>query len=281
METNKDRKFFRSFGSIGALVRYLDNATVQPYFVDAGCSSQKTGNEYYGYDSYEDARKFLLYGDKDLAKSVFSTDKLNMSCENTRPTMRVFESVAGIAPHVPNYIAGVPNSMIMAEMVEVPAPVITVVYNIGVLGSVSAEEIKEASARVLSAIMSLEKQGIQVNLYVASAQTEGSQRCGFLVKIKNNGQYIDPLKMAVPMISPAMNRRFGFRYRETMPGLNKGWSDGYGSSMYIEDFRKWLNDMGVQYDCALTFMDVRNVSSVQELERLFIEGAKKAQVRKH
>ena len=87
--------------------------------------------------------------------------------------------------------------------------------------------------------------------------------------------------MAVPMISPAMNRRFGFRYRETMPSLKKSWAGGYGISMSGDGFKRWLNDMGVQYDCALSFMDALGCETVGELEKLFKDGAQKAQTRKH
>lgn len=273
-----DKNRFKRFESVGALVKYLDEAEVQPNF--QGEQSSLKYSEWYGYESYDQARDMLLRGDRDLCKNIVSVDKLNMHTR-TQPTMRVYEAVAGFAAHVPNYVAGVPNAMIMAEMVEKPAPVITIVYNVGVSGNYEVDEIVHSSSRILSAIASIERKGIQCNLYIASAQKDEGQRVGYLCKIKTAGQYMDTLKMAVPLVSPAMNRRFGFRFRETMPSLKLGWVNGYGVSMQIYDFKQWLNDMGVKYDIALTCMDTLSCKSVEDLEKMFLDSAAKAQIKKH
>lgn len=261
--------FFDQFESITQLVRHLDTAEVQPAFKRYMAS--ESHDDDYGYESYDIAHSKLLYGDKELAREIWATGKLKMNVPATGQRNKVVTAVAGFAPHVPNAIAGMPNSMLWVRKVERPAPVLTLVYNVGVTAGYNAEEVRKASARVLSAVMSLERKGVRVNLYVASAQnkSDSHQRCGFIVKIKDAGQYLDPIKVAVPMVSIAMNRRFGFRYRETKKGLAKSWKDGYGSSMRGDDFRNFLKDVNFKYDCALTLMDALRIDSVDELEKLF------------
>ena len=93
------------------------------------------------------------------------------------------------------------------------------------------------------------------------------------MKIKDSGQHMDVLKMALPMMSRAMNRRFGFRFRETMTGLKRAWANGYGSSLRGTDFCDFLNDNGVKYDVALSAMDVLKIRTIEELERYFEKQA--------
>ena len=268
--------FFKKFEGINALVSYLDNTPTSSTFDGKSLSSQnETDPAWYGYNNYEEARDLLLRGDAKLAKKVYTTGNLNMKAPMTGVRNRVVTRVAGFAPHVPNYIAGAPDNMLFVEKKKQVAPVVTIVYNVGVAGGVSGRTIETASARLLSAICSLERKNIRCNLYIASAQksSDESQRCGLLVKIKDAGQYMDTLKMALPMISPAMNRRFGFRFRETMEGLSSNWVGRYGHSLRGKEFNAFLDDNRVKYDIAIAFMDIMELSTVEELEKFFEKKA--------
>lgn len=260
--------FTKKFENITAMATYLDNAATQPKFVGC-CESQSSDASFYGYESYEQAREKLILGDDELAKLVKFTDKLDINAVGMATRKKMVTRVAGFAPHVPNFIAGVPNNMIWVEEKKVQRKVITIVYNVGCSGDRDAEEVAHTSARLFSAIMSLERKGYRLNLYVASAQEKSSQRTCMLVKIKEAGQHMDVLKMCLPMISPAMNRRFGFRYRETMPGLKECWVGGYGRSLRGDEFKQTLDDNNVKYDIAIASQDIRNVESVDELVALF------------
>ena len=267
--------YFKKFESVNALVTYLDNAEVQPNFKWRQASTSTYDPSHYGYNSYEEARNMLLVGDKELQKKLRGTSKLDINVpENTGIRKRMVTRVSGFAPHVPNFLAGVPNNMLWVEEKKISEPVITIIYNIGCLGGSSGSTVTMVSARIMSAIMSVERKGYRVNLYAASAQDEDDEHCGFIVKIKDSGQHIDTLKMALPMISPAMNRRFGFRFRETMPGLSSSWVGGYGKSMGTENFKKFLDRQGFKYDVALAFESVKHIKNQEQLENIFIESTK-------
>ena len=267
------KDFFKRFESVNALVTYLDNAQVTDTFRGHE-HSKSSDSSFYGYDSYEQARKMLLNGDKELQKHLRGTAKLDINVPSTATRKKMVTRAVGFMPHVPNFLAGVPNNMVWVEEKKIQEPVITIIYNIGCLGSSSCEQVTMVSARIMSAIMSAERKGYRINLYAASAQTQGSQACGLICKIKDSGQHIDTLKMAVPMISPAMNRRFGFRFRETMNGLNSGWRCGYGSSMDSYEFRDFLDRQNFKYDIAIAYESVKSIRNQEELERMFIDAAK-------
>ena len=271
------KSFFKQFNSINELVRTLDAAQTSEGW--GYCSSQRTSDpEHYGYDSYEEARSVILLGDNELAKQLRGTEKLNINIPVTGTRRNMCTRVAGFAPHVPNYIVGVPNDMLWVEEKKAKSPVLTIVYNIGCLGNSSSSLVTKVSARIMSAIMSAERKGYRINLFVASAQHESdsNEDAGFICKIKDAGQHIDTLKMAVPMISPAMNRRFGFRFRETLEGLSVcDWRYGYGASMGTGQLENWLKHHGFKYDVALAFESVKYINSVDELEKIFVDAANK------
>lgn len=268
--------FFKRFENINSLVSYLENAKVSSTWRGKDEESQKTGNAgWYGYDTYEESRDKLLHGDKELQQRLRGSEKLDMNIPCTGTRKQMCTGVVGFMPHVPNFLAGVPNNMIFVREKQVKQKTITIVYNIACMVDSSGEEVTCISARIMSAIMSVERQGYRCNLFVAASQTErySRQRCGFVVKIKDSGQHIDTLKMALPMISPAMNRRFGFRFRETMEGLSKRWVGSYGSSMTQSELKQFLNDVGFKYDVALAYESVKRIQNVEELEQMFIDGA--------
>lgn len=271
------KDFFKKFNSINEMVSYLDNAEVSTTFKGQWLSSQSQGDpEDNGYNTYEESREKILHGDALLAKKLRGTEKLDINIPCTGTKKKMCTGVAGFMPHVPNFLAGVPNNMIFVQEKKVKQPIITIVYNIGCLAKSSGELVMKVSARIMSAIMSAERKGYRVNLYVASAQTSGrNEACGMLVKIKDSGQHIDTLKMALPMISPAMNRRFGFRFRETMEGLGYSWVDYYGSSMGTWETQQFLDRQGVKYDVCIAFESVKHINSVEELEKMFVDAANK------
>lgn len=272
-----NKSFFKQFNSINEMVRTLDAAQTSSCW--GRCLSHNTGDpEHYGYDSYEEARSMILRGDNELAKQLRGTEKLNINIPVTGTRRKICTRVAGFAPHVPNYIVGVPNDMLWVEEKKAKSQVLTIVYNIGCWGSSSGSLVTKVSARIMSAIMSAERKGYRINLFVASAQNESdsNEDAGFICKIKDAGQHIDTLKMALPMISPAMNRRFGFRFRETLEGLSvRDWRNGYGASMETGQLENWLKHHGFKYDVALAFESVKYISSVEELEKIFVDAANK------
>lgn len=259
---------FKQFGSIAEMFKYLDGFGAVPESSEAGCLYNPT---WYASESYDEARQRCIKGDGNLAKMLRGSDKLDIHMPSTGTRKRMMTGVAGFAPHVPNFLAGVPNNMIFVKEQKVQKKVITVMYGCNTLGDVEPDEIAKVSARVLSCVMSLERKGYRVNLYAVNAAEQNYVRSGFSVKIKDSGQHIDVLKCAFPLLSAAWNRRFAFRFRE----VASHFTAGMGNSMYGYDLRSFLNKNNVKYDIALNYYDAAKVRTVEELEKLFVEASKK------
>lgn len=257
---------YKSFNSLADFFGYLDkfgNPT----------PSQQSGADYatewYASTSYQEAKERCLKGDDNLAKMLRGSEKLDIHIPITGTRKRMVTGMVGFAPHVPNFIAGVPNNMIFCEEKKISQKVITVYYGCNTLSDEDAESIAKVSARVLSCVMSLERKGYRVNLYAVNCAEKGSL-CGFSVKIKDSGQHIDILKIAFPFMSAAWNRRFGFRFRE----VAAHWTSKMGGSVYGNTLRRYLNQHNVKYDVAMSFYDAKMVKTVEELEKLFINSTK-------
>lgn len=229
---------------------------------------------WYGTENYEEAKEKVLRGDDILAKELRGCDKLDIHIPTTGTRKRMMTGVVGFMPHVPNYLAGVPNNMIFVKEKPVKNKVIKVMYGCNTLCDVSAEEIRMVSARVMSSIMALERKGYRVELWSVNCaelcHRKVSKYAGFSVKIKDAGQHIDVLKMAFPFLSASWNRRFAFRFREEYAN----W-DSMGSSVYGDELRSYLQRCNVKYDVALSFYDAQNIRTREELEELFVKSANK------
>ena len=254
---------FRCYSSIDAMVKHLGSEK-------GGCESNETYNpKWYGTNTYQEAEDRIKRGDDELAKMLRGSEKLDIHMASTGIQKRMVTRVAGFAPHVPNFLAGVPNNMIWVEEKKVPKKVLTVIYGCNTHGDETCEEIAKVSARVVSCIMSLERKGYRINLYASNVADCGSRRTGFITKLKDSGQHIDVLKMAFPLLSASWNRRFGFRFREMC-----GWRS-MGSSLHGYDLRNWLDANHVKYDVGLSFYDAKDIKTVEELEELFTKNIKK------
>ena len=257
------RSDFRCYDSIDAMVKHLGSE-------GGGHSSNATyDTEWYGTKTYQEAEERIKKGDDELAKMLRGSEKLDIHMPSTGIRKRMVTRVAGFAPHVPNFLAGVPNNMIWCEEKKVQKKVLTVIYGCNTYGDETAEDIAKVSARVVSCIMSLERKGYRINLYASNVADSGSDRTGFITKLKDSGQHIDVLKMAFPLLSASWNRRFGFRFRELC-----GWR-GTGGSLHGRELREWLNANNVKYDIGLSYYDAKRIKTVEELEKLFVDKIKK------
>ena len=240
-----DTKIYKKFESIKSFNDYLNKGTVQPNFINAQTSQRKDDSDWFMSNNYEEATDLLLFGDKELQKKIEKAGvadvRTNIYKSMTRKQM--YSSVVGAAPNVPAYISGAPNSMIAIRQTKVRQRVINVAYNCAVFGSVSAEDIVEACAKLISALMLIEAKGIRVNMYAVDFDTKPDEYVSFAIKIKSAGQHFDTLKMAYPMAHPSMNRRHKFRFTEITEGVSRAFVWGYGhpetdTKLTLEHFAK-------------------------------------------
>lgn len=245
---------YKSFNSIRDFEHYLSQGETQKGMYE----ESKTGSHSFTHThTYDEANDLLLYGDHKLRKKVEEQGvaKLKANLNKYVVKRQVFTSVQGFAPHVPNYIAGVPNSMINVRQKHVKQNVVTVFYNCAVSGCTSAEKITEAVTKLCCALIRLEAQGIRVNLYAGTLGSSEGQKVSFSVKVKSSGQPFDTLKMMYPLAHPSFNRRHKFRFVEVTDGVNANdWCYNYGTSETNDrKTAKFLKEHGLNVDAVFNY----------------------------
>lgn len=238
-QTQKDMEtpkvIAKSFESVGAYEAYLANGTTQAAFV-ARKSSEVTGAdgmEFCGTPTYQHANDLLLYGDRELAAQIEKSGlaKTRARLHANAQTIKTEASVVGFMPHVPNFVAGVPLTMIQATRTERRRKAVSIVYDVTAHCGISKEEMIETASRVLSAVMMIEAAGERVNLYAAAAVTGHGAKVAALVRVKSCDKKLDPVRCAYPLVNPSFLRRHFFRFIENENGVPSGYVNGYGHAL--------------------------------------------------
>ena len=270
------------FNSVGELSKRLANATPTNTFKNASkTGSYSTTDSYKKWSktaTYEEADELLLYGDKSLQAKIENAGvrdmRLKLSMNGQR--RQLYSSVVGFAPNVPAYVAGTPNSMINVRTVKTKQRVISVLYNTSVSARVSADEIIRVAAKMISAIMLIESNGVRVNLYSGNLSQEFGSSVGnafvSIYRIKDSGQQIDTLKMAYPLAHPSMLRRHGFRVLETTEGVPSTFTSAYGYPLKDESKALELLKMAGEknIDVVLCYYDISKCETPQEVAELIM-----------
>lgn len=260
---------YKSFASLKEFEHYL---TVSKKLVGMPNESKDGDYTFTNTESYDKANNLMLYGDYNLREKIEKQGVAKLKANLNKYVVRrqVFTSVQGFAPNVPNYIAGVPNSMINVRQKHVKQNVVTVFYNCAVAYYVTADQITEAVTKLCCALIRLEAQGIRVNLYAGTLGDAGGQKAAFAVKIKSSGQPFDTLKMMYPLAHPSFNRRHKFRFIEVTEGIDtKEWCIGYGSSQTDDGKTKtFLKEHGLNVDCAFNYQSVADISQERIINKI-------------
>lgn len=268
-EIKSENVYGRKFDHITEFYDYLCAGTRQQPWVDTYTESSKDGSyDWTGTRSYEEASDLLLHGDPDAKQRIDKKGvaKMMNRVNHMEKQRNTYLSPCGFLPHVPNFIAGRPNSMVAERMELKRKKVLTVCYNVAALGGESAEQMQQVASDVLSAILKIESGGVRVNLWaVAISSSRNAMRerdyvCT-AVKIKDSNQHIDLLKMAYPLTHPSMFRRHVFKFREVLPGLPSHFAPGYGCTEQDGDrMAQCVKHLGIQADAVLGFYMCRDMS---------------------
>ena len=242
---------FEKFSSLDAFSDSLNRQVNKPFKAKNSLSSQKYDKECWsGTRTYTDALQLFNYGWTEKADEIrrdFAQFQKVHEATVSHTKSRPATAVVGFAPHVPNAILGLPNSMIYTERQPMKAKVVRIIYNMAMNAGTEAEDIMNTGLTVLKIAYSLERKGFRVRIDVNPfmSRRDNETAC-CLVTVKDWRQPIDIKKVAFPIAHPAMFRRLGFKWLETTPDLKaQGFIYGYGSSLEApEDAKQVLKDCG-------------------------------------
>lgn len=201
-------------------------------------SSMRT---FTGTASFDEADNLMKFGDDDNAKKIQSAS-INVKAQTTSCVSnknRLSNSPCGFLPIVPRVLSGVPENMLaIRKEAYKNTKIINIVYNVTAEYSVEADEIIEVSARVASAIKTLEKNGYRVNLYLACVCEVNSKTVCITVKAKDSGQYFDTLRAAYPLVNPSFLRRHLSAVLERIKEIQL--TPGYGEVLRDYDAQEYF-----------------------------------------
>ena len=255
------KNIFLKFDSVSEFHNYLHTKNPTSAFSSIFSQHSQTCSEEFTHTrNWEHAEELFTYGDKDTAAKLEDTGLRQTRLQNkcTANRRKVQANICGFAPHVPNYIAGVPASML------------NVIYNISANGGASAKSLLETGVQMLSAIMKIEASGVRVNLYVADISVgHNGQNVGWLCRIKNSAQHIDTLKMCYPLCNPSMLRRHSFRFTEVTDGVSSAFVGGYGGAS--RDISLMLKQFKMK-DCRCMSYYTANGNTADRLAEMILKG---------
>ena len=213
----KGKNTFIEFSSIQDFCDYLkrditDNFKNVMSSVNADYRFTQTSN-------YDEAKNLLKNGWTQMTERLKTQLKAQTKVSPTMTSKNII-SAQGYQPVIPNYLMGLPNSMISKKTVPVKQKVITLNKCIAYSFKTSTDSIIKESIKALRLIQKLEAGGYRVNLNVLFFVRARTNE-GFCVKIriKNSGEKLNISKLSFPLVHPSFLRRLMLRFIEVYPTI--------------------------------------------------------------
>ena len=265
-------QFFEKFESVTEFIHTINTRQVRESFENSQ-SSQTKNYQFTGTEDYKEANDLFLYGDKNNANKLNEAlRKIKAQGKGNETRNKLYNSPCGFMPIVPKVLAGDPNNMLAVKKESYRSTkVINIIYSMSCSCDVSADEILNNSAKLVEVICQLEKNGYRINLYTGdNARFKRlDTHTAFIVKLKDSGQYLDPLKIAYPLVNPSFLRRHAFKWLETFTKFDA--CGNYGGAMNGEQFREFMKDK-FKNAVVLSFYDICGKDTKEIIK--MIESAK-------
>lgn len=238
---------FTKYDSIHELVEYMKgrpNGKNMQGMTESSTQSWSQTN-FTGTDSYEEAEKLMMYGDKVAAERLQSKLQVEKNSTSNSKRLKQEYSVAGYQASVPRYLQGIPTSMINSRQVPMKQKIVRLVKSTGYTQDFTKEQIFENSVKALQIVIELEAKGYRVELDTIryTKSTEHSQRHEVvLVNIKKSSERLSVAKIAFMLTNPSFHRRIGFKWLEVADHVGRGFKNYGRSSQSTHEIMSALKD---------------------------------------
>lgn len=235
------------FNTIGAAVKVMSEGTINARSFDSyDPASQVIGQraeKFTETSNFDEALKMLNTGWSEGSKQLTSSLKIaNLKMGNVEKA-KMINDIVGFQVHVPNYIQGIPTSMINKRNIKQKQRTITLVKAITYHAQIKAKEILEDSVKFLQIVQEIERQGVRVNVFTVFHAVQSSEEIIIRVKIKSASERLNISKMSFPLLHPSFLRRIVFRIMEINHDLKlTGWQNGYGAPGKADQTMQHLKD---------------------------------------
>lgn len=257
-----DNLVFEKYDNI---YKFMDTISRRPNTKKFGDSSTSTGDsDWYGTNSYTEAQEQFSNGLPEKAAALKkSLETFKASANLATPRARPSNYYYGHSPNVPAAIIGLPKSMRRVEKTPQKVKAISILSDMTQNAGTSGATLEKAGCTVLQLVYALETAGYRVALDIMPFTTDtrrNGQHTICLINLKDWKHSLDIMKLSFPLTSPSMFRRFGFRWAETVPGIEAEHVPGYGGHLDKDKVKEHLSRRG--YDMKATyFVDVEDCMS--------------------
>ncbi len=222
-----------TFNGVNEFLCVIGKRSPNNVFKGKKLSSEKQDYNFTMTSSYAESEELMAKGYKEGLNNLQKSKSVKVNRTTNIQKNIPQTGIVGYAPHVPNAIAGVPQSMIAQQKIDQRVKVLTIVYDGGAPGCVNAERFVSAGRHVLDLVQALELQGYRVRVDIQDTFCTYKECAICRFTVKNHRQPINPLKISYLLIHPSFFRRQVFRWLETVPELtNPRFADGYGRPLY-------------------------------------------------
>ena len=247
-----------TFNGVNEFLNVIGKRSPNVVFKGAELSSESGSQCFTMTKDYAESEQLMATGYKDGLNNLKKSKGVKIThASNVRKNIPQ-TGMVGYAPHVPNAIAGIPQSMISQRKIEQHAKVVTIVYDGSAHAGVDAERFVKAGRNLLDVVMMLELQGYRVRVDIQDAFCTNKEKAICRITVKNHRQPINPLKISYLLLHPSFFRRQGFKWLETVPELtNNTFVAGYGRPLYFQvnsdgastdEIREYLKGRGLLED---------------------------------
>lgn len=205
-----------------SLESYLSHCASPIDYLDVSTRDGKDA-EHCGTETFAEALHLARSGWPEGSRLVRAqSDKFRASVEHSQGISQgriVRSGFVGVAPNIPAYIAGRPDSMLAFHREPKNAPVVRVLVSIGATWDVSADSMRRRGAAVCALIDLLEQSGRRVEITMLSAVlgNAGKLSACYTVTLKHAQDALDLDRIAFALANPAMLRHITFAARDRAP----------------------------------------------------------------
>lgn len=241
------------FYGVAEFLRAINGRSVNKVFADRDLSSETGSQEFTMTKDYAESSELMAAGYKKGLEQLSAAKGVKITASSKTSKSVPHVGIVGHAPHVPNAIAGIPQSMISTTIQTQKSKVVSIMYDCTDSCGVSTETFVKAGRNLLDLIVALEAQGCRVALDMMICTCVSGQKVACTIRVKDHRQPINPLKVSYLLIHPSFFRRQGFKWMETTPLITDNrFASGYGTPLRhsISDgstngCRKYLAENGV------------------------------------
>jgi len=214
-------------------------------FIAAGTRTKSlTASDYgsfYGCDYTEADRRARYGGNADMVariEALVDEIECEMPALPVRGTM--VPDLVGFVPHVPNYVAGLPDAMMTYSEAPSEAAPIRIYVDVCCSGGVGADQMAKRGAAI-AAFAYLASMSRPVELFAVAGMNSGGKKGHAQVPVIRLGNSpLDVGAVAYALTDPSMLRRLCFAYAEQASQssfIHWGWNSQPQSDKYQNNMR--------------------------------------------